>query len=131
MTSKAQKTAENHQHQESLSTLEEKAPGVFLLTMNTATFTNQLISEINAHLDRIEATTGPAALITTSSIPKVYSKGIDFSIFDLELRPVRDFFKAFSKMLGRLTTVGFPTIAAINGHCFAGGTLFCMSTIFG
>ena len=130
MTSKTQKTPKKEQKRRSLTTLEEKAPGVFLLTMNTPTFNNQLVSEINTHLDTIEATTGPAALITTSSIPKVYSKGVDFPVFDLPDQQLRNFIKAFTKMLGRITTVGFPTIAAINGHCFAGGTLFCMSHDF-
>ena len=130
MTSKTQ-TATKIQHQNKpLTTLEEKAPGVFLLTMNIDTITDELLIQINAHLDTIEATTGPAALITTSSLPKIYSQGIHFPVFDRPVRGMRDFLKAFTKMLGRFATVGFPTIAAINGHCFAGGTLFAMAHDF-
>ena len=130
MTSKTETSPKIQKQKQPLTTLEEKVPGVFLLTMNTDKLTDQLLAEINTHLDTIEATTGPAALITTSSIPKNYSQGIDFPIFNRSERGIRIFIKAFTKMLGRLTTVGFPTIAAINGHCFAGGTLFALAHDF-
>ena len=129
MSSKTKTTTQPKQ-QLPLTTLEERLPGVFLLTMNTDKFTDELLVQLNTHLDTIEATTGPAALITTSSIPKIYSKGVDFPVFDRSDRGLRDFIKAYTKMLGRLTTVGFPTIAAINGHCFAGGALFAMAHDF-
>ena len=113
-----------------VTSLEEKAPGIFLLTMKHDKITNLLIHEIDVHLDTVEATEGPVALITTSSLRKIYSQGIDFEVFDYNPRELWAFFKALGKLLGRFTTVGFPTIAAINGHCFAGGTIFSMAHDF-
>ncbi|EAU85527.1 hypothetical protein CC1G_06428 [Coprinopsis cinerea okayama7 len=51
---------------------------------------------------------------------KFFSNGLDFAnvVKDLNFFPV-----TFDPLLARLLTFPIPTIAAINGHCFAGGLM--------
>ncbi|PVU96456.1 hypothetical protein BB559_002379 [Furculomyces boomerangus] len=63
------------------------------------------------------------SLITTSS-GKFYSNGLDFSVFKNDPKEFNPFFWG---LLTRLLVFRLPTIAAINGHAFAGGCILAMA----
>jgi Delta3-Delta2-enoyl-CoA isomerase len=101
---------------------------VFVMTMiaDDNRFNNETVAEINAALDEVEASTGPAALVTTGT-GKFYSNGLDLD----GLRALPDggfgrFLAGFYKTIGRVLASGVPSVAAINGHCFAGGAFFAL-----
>ncbi|KAF9466524.1 ClpP/crotonase-like domain-containing protein [Collybia nuda] len=55
---------------------------------------------------------------------KFFSNGLDFA----SVVPNPNFFPAtFNPLLARLLTFPIPTIAAINGHCFAGGLMLSLA----
>jgi enoyl-CoA hydratase/carnithine racemase len=100
---------------------------VFLLTMNDGEnrWNTTFVREFNAALDEVEASTGPAALVTTSATEKFFSNGLD-----LEWRASkgehrggdRDAFGVeFMALMGRIITFPIPTLAAVNGHAFGAG----------
>lgn len=97
---------------------------IFILTMHSKYFKRELIEFINECLDEIEATEGPVGLITTSSHRTTYSGGLDFEVMQLPKFDVQGYLMQFNKLLARFIKLGFPTVACINGHCYAAGMMF-------
>lgn len=105
---------------------------VFTLTLNdgenrwNTTFTRAVAKAI----DEVEASTGPAALVTTSSNEKFFSNGLDLAwIQSTGEHSGGDrsvFADEFMKLMGRLITLPIPTVCAINGHAFGAGFMFAL-----
>ncbi len=106
---------------------------VFVLTMNAGEnrFNRHSVDALNAALDEVEATTGPAALVTTGGTEKFYSNGLDLDWMmgdgkDEAQAMVSDVIRIF----GRVMASGVPSVAAMNGHAFAGGGMLAMAHDF-
>ena len=67
----------------------EREGNVFVLTMNDGEnrWNTTFVREYAKALDEVEASTGPAALVTRSSDPKFYSNGLDLE-WRFELAPL-------------------------------------------
>jgi len=101
---------------------------VFTLTMNAGEnrWNTTFVREIAQALDEVEASTGPAALVTLSSNEKFFSNGLDLAWVSApqehpEGGDRKVFGDEFMTLMGRLITFPMPTIAAINGHAFGAG----------
>ncbi|MCP3935770.1 MAG: enoyl-CoA hydratase [Actinomycetia bacterium] len=111
----------------------ERDGDVFILTMNAGenrwntTFTRA----ISAAIDEVEASTGPAALVTTSAHEKFFSNGLDLDwVTSSDEHPGGDraaFGTEFMDLMGRLITLPMPTIAAVNGHGFGAGFMVALT----
>jgi len=110
-------------------TLDEK---VAVLTMNSGDnrFNASFLDEFMNVLDEIEHNTDAEALVVTSAHEKIFSNGIDLDWItpfveadDTEV--IKGFRYKFNALLRRLLLYPMPTIAAINGHAFAGGAIMC------
>ena len=115
-----------------MSTIDlQKSGNVFALTMNAGEnrWNTTLVNDLMAALDEVEASTGPAALVTTGASEKFYSNGLDL---DWRKSPAdhpeagdpADFL--FMEFMARMITLPVPTIAAVNGHAFGAGFMFAM-----
>ncbi|MDA0790082.1 MAG: enoyl-CoA hydratase-related protein [Proteobacteria bacterium] len=100
---------------------------VFILTMTDGEnrWNTTFVRAFARALDEVEASTGPAALLTTSSDPKFFSNGLD-----LEWRAATGehrggdrnaFGGEFMALMGRIITLPVPSVCAINGHAFGAG----------
>lgn len=100
---------------------------VYTLTMNDGEnrWNTTFVRAFASALDEVEASSGPAALITRSDNPKFFSNGLDLDwIGTKEDHPGGDrsvFGHEFMSLMGRIITLPVPTIAAINGHAFGAG----------
>lgn len=73
-------------------------------------------------LDTLKFYYDPKPLVTTSSSPKFYSNGLDYEL----AQKTPDFMgKYYYPLLRAFVDFPWPTIANINGHCFAGA--FCLA----
>ncbi|MEM9033413.1 MAG: enoyl-CoA hydratase/isomerase family protein [Actinomycetota bacterium] len=106
---------------------------VFVLTMDDDEnrWTTAFTRAFTAAVDEVEASDGPAALVTTSSHPKFFSNGLDVewimgrgdhaggdrSVFGAE----------YMALMGRILTLPIPTIAAVNGHAFGAGFMLALT----
>ncbi|VDI15771.1 Hypothetical predicted protein, partial [Mytilus galloprovincialis] len=85
------------------------------------------LTELNSALDRVLSNKDCKALITTSE-GKFYSNGIDL---DWLLKQPEVIAKKFSSLLHdtlwRIMHFPLPTVAALNGHTFAGGAFMAIS----
>jgi Delta3-Delta2-enoyl-CoA isomerase len=107
-------------------TLETK-DRVGVMTMNYKKenrFNPEFLSEMRETLDAVENDKGIGALVVTGGDPKFFSNGLDIEWMMAHAadRPVIiDYLKSVNQMFKRWCVFPKPTIAACNGHVFAGG----------
>jgi enoyl-CoA hydratase/carnithine racemase len=77
---------------------------------------------VNAALDRVEATNGPCALVTTGE-GKFYSNGMDLDWLSTVPDRAADYLRSIYRLLGRVLSFPVITVAAVNGHAFGAGAL--------
>ena len=97
---------------------------VFVLRMRGGEnrFSPDLLDSVNAALDRVAATEGPSALVTTGD-GKFYSNGMDLDWLATVPDRAGDYLRAIYRLLGRVLSFPAVTVAAVNGHAFGGGAL--------
>ena len=104
----------------------QPAPQVYLLTFESPP-DNRLTPAFNATfvlaLDIIEHRLARGVVVTTSSITKFYSNGLDF---DNAVKDPTFMHGSLFPLWRRLLTCPMPTVALINGHAFAGGLMTAM-----
>jgi Delta3-Delta2-enoyl-CoA isomerase len=91
-------------------------------------FNDGFVDEVNAALDRIEASGLPTALVTTGE-GKFYSNGLDLDWLGSAPDPGA-FMDKVHQLLVRILTFPALTVAAVNGHAFAAGAMFATAHDF-
>ncbi|KAI1206272.1 enoyl-CoA hydratase/isomerase family protein [Annulohypoxylon truncatum] len=101
-------------------------PKVYVLTW-TSPPDNRLTPVFNTALitalDIIEFGYPPGVVVTTSSISKFYSNGLDLQ---LAVSTPGFFQNSLYPLFRRFLTYPMPTVALVNGHGFAGGFMLAM-----
>ncbi|MBF6172495.1 enoyl-CoA hydratase-related protein [Nocardia blacklockiae] len=87
------------------------------------------IDEFHGLLDEVEASEGPAALVTVST-GKFYSNGLDTDWLFGNLDRMHWYLDRVHSMFSRLLTFPMPTVAALNGHAFGAGAMLATSHDF-
>ena len=111
----------------------ERDGDVFVLTMNDGEnrWNTTFVRALAKALDEVEASSGPAAMVTRSHSEKFFSNGLDLewvSTSGEHRGGDRAVFGAeFMALMGRIITLPIPTVAAIGGHAFGAGfmTVLC------
>ncbi len=110
---------------------------VAVVTMNDGEnrFNPPFIRSFMEVLDEIESSTGAGALVVTSSDSKIWSNGIDLNwLLPAVEKEGNEILHAFlTELFGlmkRVLLYPMPTIAAINGHAFAGGAFLSFAHDF-
>jgi enoyl-CoA hydratase/carnithine racemase len=80
------------------------------------------LKRLNALLDELEATKGPLSVVLTGA-GKFFSNGLDLERFGANPVEFAATIEELERTIGRLFLFPAYTVAAINGHCFAGGAL--------
>jgi enoyl-CoA hydratase/carnithine racemase len=94
---------------------------VLHLTNDENRFNRTSIDAIHTALDEVAAVEGPVALVTTGQ-GKFFSNGLDLDW----LAGVEDtggFIDDVHRVFGRIMALDLFTVAAVNGHAFAGGAM--------
>lgn len=118
-----------------MSTLNlKKEKDVFILTMVNGEEQNGLtidvVAEYEAVFDEVEAFSGNAALVWTSDDPKCWCTGANLKWVFENPDEAEQLVSDCSRLFARAALLNLPTIACINGHCYAGGTLFAAACDF-
>lgn len=90
-------------------------------------YTPDALAEWHALLDEIEGHDGPLALVVTGT-GKFFSNGLDLEGITARPESAADTVASVHRLLGRMLVLDCYTVAALNGHCFAGGAM--LSTTF-
>jgi Delta3-Delta2-enoyl-CoA isomerase len=110
---------------------------VATLTMNSGEnwLNPSFMTAMLESLENLENDTDASTLILTSSHDKIFSNGLDLAYLAAamqrgETATVTDFFDILNRFFKRLITYPMITIAAINGHAFAGGAMVACALDF-
>lgn len=110
---------------------------IAIITLNSGEnrFNPEFLSAFLKILDEIEHKTEAQTLIVTSAHEKIFSNGIDLEwlvpvIQRNDIVTAKAFFYQLNSLFKRLITYPLVTIAAINGHAFAGGAILCCAFEF-
>jgi enoyl-CoA hydratase/carnithine racemase len=110
---------------------------VFVLRMDDGEnrFNPTSIADWNAALNQVEAAAAepdaPCALVTTGT-GKFFSNGIDLdwlgaALQDPDIEDPMSMVADMQVMWARVMSLPVPTVAAVNGHAFAGGGMFALA----
>jgi enoyl-CoA hydratase/carnithine racemase len=83
-------------------------------------FNLESVAALHDALDRVERHEGPVALVTTGA-GKFYSNGLDLDWLMNAGPEAAGFIDDVHRLLGRVLGFAGVTVAAVNGHAFAGG----------
>lgn len=101
---------------------------VFLLHLgdDENRFNPDWVRSIDRLLDEVEAAPAPRALVTTAG-GKIWSNGLDLEWMGANVDALPGFITEVQALLARVLTLGVPTVAAIQGHCFAAGAMLAVA----
>jgi enoyl-CoA hydratase/carnithine racemase len=103
---------------------------VLHLTKDDNRFNPDSDAEWNAVLDEVEASTGPAALVTTGT-GKFYSNGLDLDRLMADGgAPLGAYIPTMLSLFARMLRLPVVTVAAMNGHAFAAGAMMSLTHDF-
>ena len=92
-------------------------------------FSLQWLAEVHGYLDTVTDADGPRALVTTAS-GKFFSNGLDLDWLSANPDKFAEYVNSVHALLARPLGLGVPSIAAIQGHCFAAGGMFALAHDF-
>ncbi|MBU0551545.1 enoyl-CoA hydratase/isomerase family protein [Myxococcota bacterium] len=87
-------------------------------------FHPDLLAEMLTALDQIEADKALRAVVLTGSDPKFFCNGLDLDwmmAHGQDIKALDGYMRALNAVYKRWTLFSKPTVAALNGHTFAGG----------
>lgn len=109
----------------------ERRDEVFVLTLTEGDnrFNPTSLKAWNAALDEVEASDGPAALVTVGT-DRFYSNGLDLDWMGAQSdagAASRQVIGDTIRLFGRMLSFPMYTVAAINGHAFAAGAMLAIA----
>jgi enoyl-CoA hydratase/carnithine racemase len=113
-----------------MTTLEKVGQSVYVLTMHFNCFSPKAVHAMHRRLDELERIEGPIALVTKCDHKKFYSAGLHFMVFGMPYWEMTQFLYLFNKLISRMLQTGYPTIAVMDGHAYAGGYMFSVAHDF-
>jgi Delta3-Delta2-enoyl-CoA isomerase len=105
----------------------ERDGAVFIIRMvdDDNRFRADSVAEWHAAVDAVEASTGPAALVTTGT-GKFYSNGFALEQI-IEDGTIGEVIPATLRLFARFLRLPVYSVAALNGHAFAAGAMLAMT----
>lgn len=89
-------------------------------------FSPEFLDSLDAALDEVEASEGPAALVTTGA-GKFYSNGLDLTVVAGDPEGLPAYVSRVQRLFARVLRLELPTVAAINGHAFGAAAMLALS----
>lgn len=84
------------------------------------------ITTVGELLEEVAAATAPRALVTTAT-GKFFSSGLDLAWIGAHPDGVPQLLQGLHELTARLLELPVPTVAAIQGHAFAGGAMVALA----
>jgi enoyl-CoA hydratase/carnithine racemase len=84
------------------------------------------LAELAQLIAEVEARSGPKALVLVGD-GKFWSNGLDLDWFDSHRDQTAATITQLHELFAIVLSAGFPTVAALQGHCYAGGALMAMA----
>ncbi|MEO3823604.1 enoyl-CoA hydratase-related protein [Actinomadura sp. B10D3] len=92
-------------------------------------FGPDFLGEVQDALDQVVKGGGPGALVTVGT-GKFYSNGLDLDWLGANQDRFEEYIGQVHALYARLLSLPMPTVAALNGHAFAGGGMLALAHDF-
>ncbi|MDV8001990.1 enoyl-CoA hydratase/isomerase family protein [Rhodococcus sp. IEGM 1408] len=89
-------------------------------------FSPEFLDSLDAALGEVEASAGPAALVTTGA-GKFYSNGLDLTVVAADPKGLPAYVSRAQRLFARVLRLEVPTVAAVNGHAFGAGAMLALA----
>jgi enoyl-CoA hydratase/carnithine racemase len=89
-------------------------------------FTHDSVAELSRLIAVVEATSGPKALVTVGE-GKFWSNGLDLDWLTANKPRASALLLAVHDLFAQVLAAGVPTVAAIQGHCYAAGAMLALA----
>ena len=89
-------------------------------------FSPDWLAATAALLDEVAAVEGPKALVTTAT-GKFFSNGLDLDWLGAHGDQLDSYVREVQALFARVLTLPMPTVAAVQGHCFAAGAMLALA----
>lgn len=101
---------------------------VFILNLGSDEnrFNPPWVDAVIAALDEVEVAPGPKALVTQAE-GKFWSNGLDLAWIGENVEHAQVFIDSVHELFARTLLLAAPSVAAIQGHCFAAGAMFAQA----
>ena len=105
------------------------------LASNENVFNPDFLNAFLKTLDDLETGSDARVVVVRSAHAKIFSNGIDLQwlipiIQGGDVDTAKQFFYLLNRLFKRLVTYPLLTVAAVNGHAFAGGAILCCAFDF-
>jgi Delta3-Delta2-enoyl-CoA isomerase len=109
------------------ATLEQRG-SLFILNLGRSEnrFNFDSIEHLNSLLDQVDAAPGDKALVTIAD-GKFWSNGLDLDWMVAEKINLGDLVTVVQAFLARVLEAPYPTVAVIQGHCYAAGAMLALT----
>lgn len=106
----------------------ERDGALFVLNLGDTEnrFNFDSIAALVALLDEVDAAPGDKALVTVAS-GKFWSNGLDLDWMLANQIDLVDLVVAVQELFARVLEAAYPTVAAIQGHCYAAGGMLALA----
>ncbi|OLT32611.1 enoyl-CoA hydratase [Actinomadura sp. CNU-125] len=104
---------------------------VFVLRLDAGEnrFSPDFLSAVDGALDTVAKEDGPCALVTVGT-GKFFSNGLDLDWLGANGDRFEEYLGRVHGLFARLLELPAPTVAAVNGHAFAGGGMLALAHDF-
>ena len=99
---------------------------VVAMTDNDNRFNRSSVDALHACLDQVDVADGPKGLVVAGE-GKFFSNGLDLDWLATEQEDMFAFVADVTRLWARILEAPYPTVAAVNGHAFAGGAMFALA----
>jgi enoyl-CoA hydratase/carnithine racemase len=105
----------------------EQRGSTFILNLGDTEnrFNFDSVSRINSLIDEVDAATGDRALVTVAD-GKFWSNGLDLDWMIANKIELAELVVAVQQLLARFLEAAYPTVAVIQGHCYAAGGMLAL-----
>ena len=106
----------------------EQRGSIFILDLGDTEnrFNFDSVSQLVSFLDRVDAAPGDKALVTVAR-GKFWSNGLDLDWMIANRIELADLVVAVQEMFARVLEASYPTVAVIQGHCYAAGGMLALA----
>jgi enoyl-CoA hydratase/carnithine racemase len=89
-------------------------------------FSPDWLTAVGEALDEVAAAEGPSALVTKAT-GKFWSNGLDLDWLGAHADQMASYVDTIHGVFAKVLTLPVPTVAAVQGHCFAGGAMLALA----
>ena len=109
------------------ATLEQRG-SLFILNLGSTEnrFNFDSVAHLSSLLDQVDAAPGDKALVTVAD-GKFWSNGLDLDWMIAEKVDLAALVSVVQNLFARMLEASYPTVAVIQGHCYAAGAMLALS----